>query len=328
MKKRFSIFSKNTAMSLLISGSGVLSRKLIARLSLSSIAFLSVSALCMTGCQKERPPDPRSETPMVSIEGSDTMALLCVACKKSFRKQNPDVPVSVTAADTERGIKALLDRTTDIAAASRDLKAAESKLFHQRNIHLERKAIALDCIAVVANEKCPISEISIPGLKKAFTNETVKWSDLGGKSSGTVKAYVREPGSGTSFYFFEHIMGKDGSSKFDEGLARHAKSAVVVTSGDAVLEGVSADVNAIGYVGLGKARKTELKVKILKLKLAETSPAVLPSVDGLASHYPLCRPLYMFYDANAKPTTRKFVEFCLSEAGQKIVKEQGFVSVK
>jgi phosphate transport system substrate-binding protein len=180
---------------------------------------------------------------------------------------------------------------------------------------------------VVANEKCPISEISIPKLKKAFTTEAVKWSELGGKAAGQVKAYVREPGSGTSFYFFEHIMGKEGGSKFDEAPIAHAKSAVVVTSSDAVLEGVSGDVNAIGYVGLGKAQNSRLKVKILKLKLAETSPAVPPSVDGLASNYPLCRPLYMFYDANAKPTTRKFVEFCLSETGQEIVKEQGFVSV-
>jgi ABC-type phosphate transport system, periplasmic component len=265
---------------------------------------------------------------MVSIEGSDTMAALLLACKKSFRKENPDVPMSVTAADTSRGIKALLEGTTDIAAASRDLRAEESKLAHEKKVHLERKAIALDCIAVIANPKCPISEISIPGLKKAFTTEKVKWSDLGGSAASAVKVYVREPGSGTSFYFFEHIMGKEGGAKFDETPVHYAKSAVVVTSSDAVLEGVSGDVNAIGYVGLGKAHKADLKVKILKLKLAETSPAVPPSADGLATNYPLCRPLYMFYDANAKPTTRKFIDFCLSEAGQKIVKEQGYVSVK
>lgn len=308
--KRSSTLVASTAMSLLISSLGVL------------------SVLTLSGCKKELPVDSRAETLMVSIEGSDTMALMLVACKKAFRKENPDVPMSVTAADTTRGIKALLEGTTDIAAASRTLDDAETKLAQQKNIHLERKAIALDCIAVIANEKCPISEISIPGLKKAFTTDKVKWSDVGGAASSLVKVYVRELGSGTSFYFFEHIMGKEDGSKFDKNLIQHPKSAVVVTSSDAVLEGVSGDVNAIGYVGLGKARKTELKVKILKLKLAETSPAVQPSADGLATHYPLCRPLYMFYDANAKPTTRKFVDFCLSEAGQAIVKEQGYVSVK
>lgn len=308
----------------------VMKRPSISVISSAAMSLLiggSLSVLAFAGCQKERPADPRAETTMVSIEGSDTMAALLSACSESFRVENPDVPVSVTSADSARGIKALVEHTTDIAAASRDLDSAESKLIHQKNIHLERKAIALDCIAVVANENCPISEITIPELRKAFTTEKVKWNELGGTSTSQVKAYVREPGSGTSFYFFEHIMGKEDLANFDRSPIEHAKSAEVVTSSEAVLEGVSADVNALGYVGLGKARKTALKVKILKLKLAPTSPALAPT-EEIASNYPLCRPLYIFFDANAKPTTRKFVDFCLSKAGQEIVKEQGFVSVK
>ena len=99
-----------------------------------------------------------------------------------------------------------------------------------------------------------------------------------------------------------------------------------MTSNEAMLAGVDANENSIGYCGLGIALKS--KAKTLDIKLLSTSTAVKPTLDSISSNYPLSRPLYLFYDVDPKPTVKQFVDFCMSKEGQKIVRENGYLGIK
>ncbi len=293
---------------------------------------LLLIALAVTGpmgCTKtETAADPRNLTPMVSIEGSDTMKPLLDDWSKQFMVEHPDIPVSVTIVDSGAGVKALVEKSTDIAASSRDLTNEENETVHTKGIHLVRRIVALDSIAIIVNPSLPLSEISMSDLRKVFTGKLTKWSELAPTLSGPITVCVREADSGTAQYFNDHVMQPTPSQNHEHTAPGFAKTAKVITSNNSLLETVAADKGAIGFIPLSNAADDLKTVKMLKVKLLDKSNAVMPSADATQDDYSLSRPLYMFFDSRSKPSTRKFVDFCTSAKGQEIVNGHGFVSLK
>ncbi len=271
--------------------------------------------------QKSAPPaqtgeDARKLTAMVSVEGSDTMAELLKLWKEKCMAEHPNVPISVTVDDSGSGISALINRTTDLAAASRDLTEAELKLAKEKGMRLKRQTVARDSIAVIVNPANPVNDLTLEQLHDLFSGKVSDWKEVGADKSTKVHVLAREPESGTYSYIKAHVLnGSDYSPKTQN-----------VTSNEAMLDSVEKDKGAVGYVGLGFALNAKDKVKPLKLKLMNKSSGVSPSKETTIGLYPLSRPLFFFHDADPKPTVKEFVQFCLSEKGQKVVTECGFVS--
>lgn len=288
---------------------------------------LALAVLGTFGCTKTDSGDPRNLTPMVSIEGSDTMRVLLDDWSKQFMADNPEIPVSVTIVDSGAGVKALVDKSTDIAASSRDLTNEENETIHSKGIHLVRRIVALDSIAIIVNPALPISEISMADLRKVFTGGITQWSELNNKLKGTITVCVREEDSGTSRYFNDHVLHNRPASA-EQPTVSYAKSAKVINSNDTLLETVAADKGAIGFIPLSNAADDLKSVKMLKVKLLDKADGVMPSLESTQDDYSLSRPLYMFFDSRTKLSTRKFVDFCSSPKGQEIVKAHGFVSLK
>ena len=77
----------------------------------------------------------------------------------------------------------------------------------------------------------------------------------------------------------------------------------------------------IGYVGLAC-----IKAKGVKLVSID---GALPSVESVQKkQYPYSRPTFYYTNGEPAGLVKQFVEFTLSEAGQKIVANVGFVPVK
>ena len=68
---------------------------------------------------------------------------------------------------------------------------------------------------------------------------------------------------------------------------------------------MSGEVKAIPINGVGPSKQTVLSGK-----------------------YPLSRPLFMYTNGDPQGTTKAFLDFVMSEDGQKIVDEEGFVALK
>jgi phosphate transport system substrate-binding protein len=291
------------------------------------LLLIALAVIGPIGCTKtETAADPRNLTPMVSIEGSDTMKPLLDDWSKQFMVEHPDIPVSVTIVDSGAGVKALVEKSTDIAASSRDLTNEENETFHTKGIHLVRRIVGLDSIAIIVNPSLPLSEISMSDLRKVFTGDLTKWSELAPTLSGPITVCVREADSGTAQYFNDHVMQPTPSQ--ENTTPGFAKTAKVITSNDSLLETVASEKGAIGFIPLSNAADHLKTVKMLKVKLLDKSRAVMPSADATQDDYSLSRPLYMFFDSRSKPSTRKFVDFCTSDKGQEIVNGHGFVSLK
>ncbi|MCC6980752.1 MAG: phosphate ABC transporter substrate-binding protein [Candidatus Melainabacteria bacterium] len=304
---------------------GLLARKtrrngeITARVLLLSINLClagGLAGVCLTGCQSQKSVDPRSLTPMVSVEGSDTMGDLLKIWADEFMKNNPSVPVSINKGDTSQGIAALINRTTDLASASRDLTDDEVVLSHKHKVRLKKVAVARDSVAVFVNGDNPVEDVTMEELKDIFNGKIANWSKVGGKDE-PIQVFAREEGSGTTKFFVGHVLKK----------TKIAPSAKTVESIEIMMDSIASNKNAIGYAGMGAASEAHGKVKSLKLQLINGGTAVGATAATAITGYPLSRPLFMFMDHEPKPSAQKFIDFCLSPEGQKLVETAGYASI-
>jgi phosphate transport system substrate-binding protein len=253
----------------------------------------------------------------LSIKGSDTMVHLASTWAESFMDAHSDVEVSVTGGGSGTGIAALLNGTTDICAASRKLKQKEKDLAAEKGIQPAEIVVARDGIAVVVNPANPVDSLTLEQIAKVYTGAYDQWSQVGGPEE-PILVLSRESSSGTYVFFQEHVLQKKD----------YRQDARLMPATSAIIQSVSSDKWAIGYVGLGYAVEAGDKVKMLGIKADESSAAVSPSEETVVSgEYSIARPLHMYTSGKPAGLVKDFIDFCLSPAGQKIVRETGYVAV-
>jgi len=281
------------------------------------LAIVALMALALTsGCSKQG--DSDTEQRFITIKGSDTMVHLVSSWAESFMQQNPEIEVSVTGGGSGTGIAAILNGTTDICAASRKIKDKELELALRKNIHPNELAVARDGIAVVVHPDNPVKELTLEQLSRIFAGQSLRWSDVGGPAEEII-VLSRESSSGTYVFFQEMVLKKQD----------YIQDAKLLPATSSIIQSVSTDKWAIGYVGLGYALAAKDKVKIIAVKEGDTSAAVMPSDETVKTgQYPIARPLYFYLNGEPKGTVKKFVDFCLSAEGQAVVTDAGYVAVQ
>lgn len=254
----------------------------------------------------------------LTIKGSDTMVYLVSAWAEAYMRQHPDVEISVTGGGSGTGFAALLNRTTGMCAASRDMMPQEQELAASRGIQPRSHVVARDGIAVIVHPSNPVSSLSLEQLAKIFAGAYDNWQQVGGPDQKLI-VLSRDSSSGTYLYFQEHVLGGRNFRRD----ARHLPAT------SAIVQSVADDVGAIGYVGLGYAREAGSSVKALAIRVSEDEPAMAPSVDSVRSQqYALVRPLRLFTSGEPEGLAALFLEFCVSDEGQAILSQSGYVAVR
>ena len=142
-------------------------------------------------------------------------------------------------------------------------------------------------------------------------------SDAGSDASKTISVVTREEGSGTRDAFTEltGVLVKDGDNKTDNTTT----SAVTINSTEAVITNVKDNEAAIGYISLGSLNDT---VKALKIGGVEATADNVKSGD-----YAVSRPFNIAYKGELSDVAQDFVDYIMSSDGQKIVSDNGYVTV-
>jgi phosphate transport system substrate-binding protein len=136
-------------------------------------------------------------------------------------------------------------------------------------------------------------------------------------ASKTISVVTREEGSGTrdAFTEFTGVLVKDGDNKTDNTTT----SAVTINSTEAVITNVKDNEAAIGYISLGSLNDT---VKALKIGGVEATADNVKSGD-----YAVSRPFNIAYKGELSDVAQDFVDYIMSSDGQKIVSDNGYVTV-
>lgn len=283
------------------------------------ITLALAAGLALTGCGKG---GSSSGTPSVTIQnkGSDTMVNVAQAWAESYKKIAPGVDVEVSGGGSGVGIASLIKGTVDIANSSRNMKPEEIAQA-KKNTGKEPKEIIVghDALAIYVHKDNPIEEITDEQLAQIYAEggTITKWSQLGVQIPGGNDEIIRvsrQSSSGTYEFFREHVL-----SKKDFKLGSRD-----MNGSKEVVELCSSTTGAIGYSGMGYNEPG--KVKMLKVAAKAGDPYYPPTVENvLNKHYPLARTLLIYTLGEPAGEVKKYVEWILSEAGQKVVEETGYV---
>jgi phosphate transport system substrate-binding protein len=288
------------------------------------IAAVAALAIDLAACRKKGEgggaPQP-AQTQTIQNIGSDTMVNLAQAWAEEYAKVAPSVSVEVSGGGSGVGIAALINGTADIANSSRKLEEKEEAAAKAKGHEPKEFLIGYDGLAIYVHKDNPINEISMEELSEIYKEggKIDSWDALGvkkipGAQDNTIIRVSRQNNSGTYHYFRETVLGKKNDLK---------KGSLDMNGSKDVVELVTKTQGAIGYSGLGYATPG---VKILKVSKKKGEPGVVPGVATvLDKSYPIARPMFMYTPGEPAAHVKKYLEWVMAEAGQKIVQTTGYV---
>ncbi len=263
---------------------------------------------------------------IVKIDGSSTVYPITEAVAEEFQKAKKNaIKVTVGISGTGGGFKKFCRGEVDIANASRPILKKEMEACKEAGIEYIELPVAFDALTVVVNPKNAfLKEITVEQLKAiwepAAQGKITRWNQVNPAwPDAPIKLFGAGSDSGTFDYFTEAIVGKAKSSRGD----------YTASEDDNVLvQGVSRDVNAIGYFGYAYYAENTGKLKAVPIVEKAGKPGVLPSeatvING--TYQPLSRPIFIYINPKAldKPEVKEFVEFYMKNAS-KLTKEVKYV---
>jgi phosphate transport system substrate-binding protein len=251
----------------------------------------------------------------VTVKGSDTMVILGQRWAEDFMHKTPDAQIQVTGGGSGTGISALINGTTDICMSSRAMKTPEkSKLRDRYNTSGVEIPVARDGLSVYVHSSNPLNEITMDQLRDVFLGKITNWKELGGPDNRII-VYSRENSSGTYVFFKDNVLkGRDFTPR-----------AQTMPGTASVVNAVTKEKFGIGYGGAAFAKG----LKILKLKKTADAAGISPDLQTVTSgEYPLARPLFFYVRNQPAGDIKTFVDWILSDEGQKVVGKVGYYPIK
>jgi len=242
----------------------------------------------------------------IVIKGSTTVLPIAQAALEAYMKANKDVQISLSGAGSGDGIKALIDKTTDIANSSREIKKEEISLAEKKGVKPVAHVVAYDALIPVVHPKNKIKDLSIDQLSQIYQGKITNWKEVGGEDLKIV-IISRDSSSGT-FESWDHFIMKK---------AKVYPRAQMMASNGTIVTAVANNRYAIGYLGIGYINKS--------VKPLQVNGVVGSAETVLSNKYPLARNLYMYTNGEPTGEVAKFIAFVKSVQGQNIVKKVGFV---
>ncbi len=283
--------------------------------------IVAAGGLMLTGCGKKDGAGGKKQA--ISNIGSDTMVNLAIAWADAYSKVDQSVSVEVTGGGSGQGVAALINNSCDIANCSRKFEDKEIADFDAKHPGKEPKEfmVGYDALSVFVHKDNPMTEISIEELQQLYMQggKFTKWSELGvsnipGAKGDEVVLVSRQNNSGTYHYFREIIVGKGNEMRLGTLDMNGSKD---------VVDLIAKTPNAIGFSGMGYATPAVKHLKICKKKGEQAvEPTIATTLDKT---YPIARPMFMYTAGEPSPQIKAYLAWIVSDAGQQIVKETGYV---
>ncbi len=245
----------------------------------------------------------------IVIKGSTTVLPVAQAALEAYMKANPGVNISLSGGGSGEGIKALIDKSADIANSSREIKGNEIELAKSKGVNPVETIVAVDAIVPIVNPRNRVTNLTIDQLSQIYQGKITNWKEVGGDDLRIV-VVSRDSSSGTFEAWSEMVLHK----------AKVAPRAQMQASNGAIVQAVSKNRYAIGYIGLGYINNA---VKPLTVNGVQAT-----AKTAISKEFPIARPLYMYTNGQPAGETAKFIRFILSPAGQSLVAKAGYVPLE
>lgn len=251
----------------------------------------------------------------ILIDGSSTVYPLTEAVSEEFRKIRPEIRVTVGVSGTGGGFKKFMRGELDISNASRPISKSEIELAKTNGIEFIEIPVSYDGLAVVVSTKNTfVDYLTVAELHKMWSPESqtkiTRWNQIRPQwPDAPLNLYGAGTSSGTYDYFTEAINGRAKASRGD----------YTASEDDNVLvQGVSTDINGLGYFGLAYFSENKDKLKLVPIKMDENSKAIYPTEESVSNgtYQPLSRPEFIYINVKSAklPYVQEYIKFYLDNA--------------
>ena len=239
--------------------------------------------------------------------------------------------------DSGIGVKMLLNNELAFSQTSRSLKEKEHEEAQRRNVALTEIPVAIDGIAVAVHPDINIPGLTIENLKKIYSGKISNWKELGGPNVEIIP-YSKQNKGGTVEFFIKNVLHKE---KFGNNLQ------TIETTTEA-LNKVSRNRGGIFYASAPDIVK-QCSIKPLPIgRVGEKfvppykEPFIPPfqcpkkrnqlNVAAFRSdEYPMTRRLFVIVKNNGQieeQAGKAYAKLMLTQEGQKLIHEAGFVRIR
>ena len=260
-----------------------------------ALVILLLTAVFGAGCISTE------DTETISIAGSTTVLPVAQAAAEEYMNQHSNADIQVSGGGSGVGATSVIGGTADIGMLSRDLKASEKD-----GNNLKEFIVGKDGIALVGHPSNTVSDLSLEQVKAIYQGEITNWKEVGGADLKIV-LIGRDSSSGTREFFTEFVLDKEDAAKEMQEL----------NSNGAVAQAVSLTPGAIGYVSLEYVDDS-----LKAFSIGGVAPIVENVISGV---YEINRPLLMVTNGEPEGLAADYLAFILSEEGQQILKDSGFI---
>jgi phosphate transport system substrate-binding protein len=257
----------------------------------------------------------------IIITGSSTVYPISNALAEEFKKDHPDVTMSVDPTGSGGGFENhFCPGNSDINGASRPIKDSEVQHCQENDVEPIEFEVGGDALTVAVNNEndwvdCvteeELKQIWQPGGAQMWSDVRDEWPDE------PFELYGPASTSGTFDWFTENIIGEAGSHRDDYEASE---------DDNRLIQGIKGSKYAMGYFGYAYYKENKDAIKGLEIDGGSgcTPPSLANAKDG---SYPLARPLFIYPAKGSleKEQVREFLRFYLEQAETDIVSEIGYV---
>jgi len=263
----------------------------------------------------------------IQVDGSSTVFPVSEAFAEEYQIATGN-RVVVGVSGTGGGFKKFCRGETSFSGASRPIKTSEAELCAENGIEFVELPVAMDALAVIVNPDNPISCMTVEELKTAYETKAQgvvnNWNQLNPEyPDQPLTLFGAGTDSGTYDYFTFAIIGEEGASRGD----------FTATEDDNItIQGVSTDVDAIGFLGLAYVEENRGRVKPLEISF-NGGDCVAPTTENAASgeYQPLTRPLFIYANKehlDTKANVEDFAKFMFNpELAPELVASTGYLAL-
>ena len=301
-----------------------------------SVLGAIILSLTLAGCGEAAPAAPAVKSGAssagtmdlvgdINVDGSSTVFPITEAVAEEFGNlTNKQVRVTVGVSGTGGGFKKFCNGETQVSDASRPIKASEVSLCQEGGVEYIEIPVAIDGLTVIVNQgndfaRCMTIE-ELDNMWGPEAEETVtKWSQVrDGWPDEEMDMYAPGVDSGTFDYFTDTVSGESGASRGDFTASE---------DDNLIIQGVSGEKNGVGYLGYAYYVENAGKLRAVEIDGGDGCVAPTDATINQGTYAPLSRPLFIYVrkDAANEPHIAEFIRYYLSEEGQKLAAEVGYI---
>lgn len=244
---------------------------------------------------------------IITSSGSSALLPLAKDATKEFKKDNPDVSVTLNAGGSGTGLKQVVDGSVDVGNSD---VPAEDKLSPELAKQLVAHKVCVVTITPVINNELAkeVNNLTKQQLIDIFTGKVTNWKEVGGPDE-EILLITRPKTSGTRAVFREH--GLDGNEEL-------SSSALETDDSGTLLQTVADNKGAIGYVSLSYIINND---KVSKLSVDGVEPSLENTYNGT---YPIWGYEYMYTKGEPEGVIKAYLDFIVSDTYANRIEEQGY----